>query len=475
MSRRLLAALLVVWVTVPCAGEDGLRSTAPDRRAAIEAKLDAPLNWPASDAGQVTLGDVLAHIRQEHGLTVRWDTAALGVLYGDESPFSDLLAGHAVFRSVVATQQPCYVGPSVAMATGPVSAGTYQPNFPYPATNPYGSPTAAVYGPQVAGPQIPGPLALPPQIPGPQDPAAQVVAQPNGYGTPALATPPGPAEPTVLVSPQDNLAPPPQVEAPADPAISPDVDAVVESESEENVGGAIIKTFLNLPVSVESVALEGATVREGLRQILDAVSGPTAGLFLMQFGIPVTSRALGLDLLVDQNSVLITTQLRANSHKETRVYRLDKLGDLPPEALVRVITHSVRPWSWRGQADEIATQLAARWPKSKSLMPFPLPKFEVNVSDGINLSTKTESGGGEAVSAVQAPEFSDDTVAATGQLLAGGALATVQSIVAALEIVHHGDPPTGVIEVLPGMLIITQSQAAHREIQELLDALRDDE
>jgi hypothetical protein len=50
-------------------------------------------------------------------------------------------------------------------------------------------------------------------------------------------------------------------------------------------------------------------------------------------------------------------------------------------------------------------------------------------------------------------------------------LAAAQSIVAALEIVHHGDPPTGVIESLPGILIITQSQAAHREIRELLREL----
>ena len=71
--------------------------------------------------------------------------------------------------------------------------------------------------------------------------------------------------------------------------------------------------------------------------------------------------------------------------------------------------------------------------------------------------------------------MSEETVAATGQLLAGGAVATVHSIVAALEIVHHGDPPTGVIESLPGILIITQSQAAHREIKELLDELGEGE
>jgi hypothetical protein len=73
------------------------------------------------------------------------------------------------------------------------------------------------------------------------------------------------------------------------------------------------------------------------------------------------------------------------------------------------------------------------------------------------------------------PKVSADTVAATGQLMAGGAVAVAHTIVAVMEIVHHGDPPTGVIESLPGILIITQSQAAHREIKELLYELGEGE
>ncbi len=164
--------------------------------------------------------------------------------------------------------------------------------------------------------------------------------------------------------------------------------------------------------------------------------------------------------------MLITTRLRANSLKETRVYRLGLLGEMPPEALIRVITRSIRPWSWRSQANEIAEQLASRWPRSST----PLPQIKVNLQEGIKLTSANE-GVGPIPSTGTTPDISADTVAATGQLLAGGAVATVQSIVAALEIVHHGDPPTGVIESLPGALIITQSQAAHREIQELLDEL----
>jgi hypothetical protein len=218
------------------------------------------------------------------------------------------------------------------------------------------------------------------------------------------------------------------------------------------------------PIAVSAVALEGATVREALQQLLDALPGSAAPL---QAGIPITTRAMNLALLVDENSVLITTQLRANAAKETRVYRLGALGEMPPETLVRVITHTVRPWSWRSQVHEIAERLASRWPKTA----LPLPKIEIDVSEGVKLASS--EGVGDPQVAAALPGASDETVAATGQLLAGGAVAAVDTVVAALEIVHHGDPPTGVIEVLPGMLVITQSQGAHREIEQLLNALRE--
>jgi hypothetical protein len=51
--------------------------------------------------------------------------------------------------------------------------------------------------------------------------------------------------------------------------------------------------------------------------------------------------------------LIITTRLRANSAKETRIYRIGGLADTSPDHLVRVITHTVRPWSWRGQTMEI--------------------------------------------------------------------------------------------------------------------------
>jgi len=43
-----------------------------------------------------------------------------------------------------------------------------------------------------------------------------------------------------------------------------------------------------------------------------------------------------------------------------------------------------------------------------------------------------------------------------------------------VEVVHYADPPTGSIRVSVGQLIITQSQAAHREIAKLLTQLSDE-
>jgi hypothetical protein len=83
------------------------------------------------------------------------------------------------------------------------------------------------------------------------------------------------------------------------------------------------------------------------------------------------------------------------------------------------------------------------------------------------------SGSSSSTSSVSTPpgELKAEDLAGLGQLLTGGAIAAVESIVNTVEIVHYGDPPTGVMEVLPGVLVVTQSQAAHREIAELLEEL----
>ena len=64
-------------------------------------------------------------------------------------------------------------------------------------------------------------------------------------------------------------------------------------------------------------------------------------------------------------------------------------------------------------------------------------------------------------------------MALLGDALANGVVVLAQTSLTALEIAHYADPPTGSVQILPGRLIITQSQPAHREIAELLKQLQE--
>jgi hypothetical protein len=418
------------WTLVGMAelSADELTTVRPShRRAAIEKKLDQPLQWDLSDREQATLAEFIEFVQEKHGVRIRWDAKSLALFQGEQSPLAGLIP-------VPASQPTYYPTPYVS---DPITA----------------PPSYAGEVAQLSAPPEPKPVASPDK----QQPAP---AEPSDSHSPPLPVAPLP------VAPPGVGAAPPQF-----PSVSPSGNGppVIEEpgSAPDTVGSAdeLITSYKEAPIAVSALSLEQATVREGLEQMLDAL--PTAAGPGLQIGLPITTRALDLDLLVDENSVLITTQLRANAAKETRVYRLGDLSETPPETLVRVITHSVRPWSWRGQVHEIAERLASRWPKTL----LPLPKVEINMTEGVKLASS------EGVEPQPATAFSgaasEETVAATGQLLAGGAVAAVDSVVAALEIVHYGDPPTGVIEVLPGTLVITQSQGAHREIEQLLNALRE--
>ncbi len=61
-----------------------------------------------------------------------------------------------------------------------------------------------------------------------------------------------------------------------------------------------------------------------------------------------------------------------------------------------------------------------------------------------------------------------------GGAVVNGLVTFTHATLNALEIMHYGDPPTGSIQTLPGKLVITQSQAAHREIAELLRQLEEE-
>jgi hypothetical protein len=58
-----------------------------------------------------------------------------------------------------------------------------------------------------------------------------------------------------------------------------------------------------------------------------------------------------------------------------------------------------------------------------------------------------------------------------GNAIVNGLVAFAHTTLSAIEMFHYAEPPSGTIQTLPGKLIIRQSQAAHREIADLLEQL----
>lgn len=504
-SRELvtLVTISVACATVPlmprCVdGEDSPMRNGVERRMAMERRLDLPLDWPVVDREHVTLGELLAHLRERHQLMVQWDIEALRLVLGEDSPLHALTGRQPAMPSYpelasVSSGETCLtcepVGYGVPMGSPPVMVP--------PTLEVFGAPNSTI---SAAGPSVtasatwpssmsapvtpsrpPDPLSLSQQTPAAPTPSAPAPTQPASTqpasGKPvtshpdAIFSPPIPrtdihsADWTNPVHPKPIVVPTP-LQA-CETLVVAEPNSAGDSERAEDQ----IARILEMPISTNIVALEQVSVEEGLRQLLAAVS-PVGAMHLAGIGIPMTTRGLTFDLLVTGHSVMITTTLRAHSTKETRVYRLDPAATVSGEDLVRVITHTVRPWSWRGHSTEIAERLASRWPKESLHSPL------VQWAQSMTFPVTQPGIGSWELNPAGDPETkritvsTDDGIAALGQLLAGGADAVVHSLVAALEIVHHGDPPTGVIEAIPGFLVITQSQAAHREIRQLLDQIQ---
>jgi len=500
MRRPLLWGLVcAVGVAASFASAaEPVRRKALERRAAVERALDQPLDWDLGDREKVTLKELIAHVREQHGLSIRWDAATFQMLGGGAESLFGLGAQRSGSSSVAYFPQGGQCPPGMVCPAPLASAPVYAPpsTFAAPVTiQSYAGPQN-VAAPAAGTALTDSPEGLP-EAPQPLPAAAAPTANPDRPASPA-ELPPASAKSVVPVAtqskkraaaPDPGAAPidsPPTAPGEVDPLqpplpggpVPPPVGEASAQESDDDM--PLQDRLAGMPVSRSALSLENASIEEALRQMLEAVMPPMGGIG-EDLGVPIVTRAMTLDYLIEGNSVVITTHLQANSRKETRVYRIGDLKNLPPESLARVITHSVRPWSWRTQATEIAERLASRWPKGN--LSLPMVKLDgLEVIEGIKLNSlpigaspdgTVQPAGGTSASPGAASEITDEAVAATAQLLAGGAVATVQSIVAALEIVHHGDPPTGVIEALPGMLIVTQSQGAHREIADLLEELRE--
>ncbi|MCC7421557.1 MAG: thioredoxin family protein [Planctomycetaceae bacterium] len=237
-----------------------------------------------------------------------------------------------------------------------------------------------------------------------------------------------------------------------------------------------IDSLRHTAVSVESLSLEDASIESALNQMLEALTpAGSADELGAEMGLPVRlTCANDLAYLVVDDGVLVTTRMTANLRKETRIYRVPMLPNCPTERVAQILTHTVRPWSWRSQVNEMAEKLAAKCATPNVLGSLVQGYYSTAIQMAGGVTPQVVANGAPASPAGTAStDAISQAAAGVGQLAIHGAATLFQGGLSALEMVHHGDPPTAVIETLPGMLIITQSQAAHREIADFLEQLQE--
>ena len=97
----------------------------------------------------------------------------------------------------------------------------------------------------------------------------------------------------------------------------------------------------------------------------------------------------------------------------------------------------------------------------------------VSISDNVIIANNDEAS--ESPSPTEKSKKSEaEELDALGNATVNGLVTLAHATVLSLEMVHHADFPTGTIFTLPGKLIVTQSQATHREIADLLKQLSED-
>ncbi len=233
----------------------------------------------------------------------------------------------------------------------------------------------------------------------------------------------------------------------------------------------ILAELLKIEIDVQNLDLSRASVATVLRHALDAA--PMAGIE-DNAGMPILfTNAMLLDYLIEDHGLLITTRMKALTSKETRVYSIKHFADVAPDEVAKTIRHSIRPWSWRSQINDLGDQLKGS--------PLPAEMLTSIVKTGVQLAgaevgisvtpTAAEEG---ATAAKKSSADEARQMEMLGNAIANGLVTLAQATVSALEMVHYAEPPTGTIQILGTRLIITQSQTAHREIAELLKQLEDE-
>jgi hypothetical protein len=227
--------------------------------------------------------------------------------------------------------------------------------------------------------------------------------------------------------------------------------------------------LLRAEIDIQTVDLKHVSIATVLRLALDAAPIPSGAEDFGGLPIPLTNAML-LDYLVEDDGLVITTRMKALTQKETRVYTVKHLHEIPPDQLARIVRQAVRPWSWRSQITDLGEQLKGT--------PLPPETFGSLLKSGVQLvgaelgaTVTTADDTKPATDKSDNPSSEAQASVMLGNAMVNGLVTFVQATLATLEMFHYAEPPTATIQTLPGKLVITQSQAAHREIAELLSQL----
>lgn len=447
------------------------------RRAKWSAALQTPAHLTVDAEATITLGELLERIRKQHGVPVRVDLAHV----------LPMTAMTAMTTARKTPKRPPSSAPQAPSALGLLPFGVYQS---YSA-----EPSPPVYYP--ASPEsLKGTSAFPSPLP----PATFVPEGAPNLPPPKLPSAPLQAYKPTAVSSEENAG----VDAPVsaikaevindlDPGPPPPVEDASGDKSGPNDAAneiqEMLTQMLSAPVNPAIINQPEATVEDVLRQAFDR-SFPLQALINASIGeeVPMLAsftKATEWDLLLQDDGILLTTRLNANLHKETRVYstrELEKTAGLKAEDVARVLTRTVRPWSWKKNFPDTtasAKPTADTKRAAKSGGKISIPKIDLNLLS-MFLSAKSplpqhiRLASDDSTIKIETPSGTSDNVELTEEqleLLGRAWDGLFQGAVSSIQVIYHADPPTGVIEVLPGMLVISQSQGAHREIADLLEQL----
>ncbi|MFO1019605.1 MAG: hypothetical protein U0903_02715 [Planctomycetales bacterium] len=411
------------------------------RRKAVESKLQTPANLDFGDRKQASVKEILEQLHAKHQLSIRMDVTTFAWM----------------------------MGPDVAVAHQPKSKGNNDEGSSTPAPVVTSVPPAITIAPVAAS----APAAAPPAAPAAVAPVV-VPAIPAAAAPAVSVAPPATAPVTApTTAPGSAPATAPAAEKPAETKPAAPKEAKEDDDSEEV---APLKQLLEMEVDLEYMNVKEGSIESVLQLALGSLPqtfGEDEG------GMPIAyTQGLAFDFLVEENGVVITTRTQALAQKETRVYSVKHLKEIKPEQLAELIRKSIRPWSWRSQINDFGDQLKGVAVPTGMLKSLAESGLQSAVSD-LGVVITTADGTSKPATPPTSPDAAkteSSTINAKEMALMGNAMANLtvalgHASLSMLEMFHYAELPTGTIQTLPGRLVITQSQATHREIADLIRQL----